>query len=404
MKIRTFSAFVAAIILPLERIFRRRWLRRLVLLLLVSALVVGSIIVHKLGETLLAPPRRVPGDWQNAVLGDPARHGVVLESFSTFAEDGVGIQALLVRPAAQVGESIRYREMQRRLGSEALFVPPNGAAAADERGDTPAVSRRGDRCAAVRGTVFLLHGRTGIKEDGVTIAERFAAAGLATVLYDSRGHGQSPAPFASYGISEVGDLQQVINALQSQYGGQGDAGAVPLLALGNSMGAAVTLQALPTESRLRAAVLVSPFADLSELTGEMLRSRLPAAVRPGAGVMSSAVSLYARGRAGFSLGDICPVRSAAAITVPTMVVHGEDDTMIPLEHGRRVFAAIGDARKIWRPVAGAQHGNVLMQGGDDLYEQMVRFFLAAVETEVQRGEPPVGRAALRLAFGHDREK
>jgi alpha-beta hydrolase superfamily lysophospholipase len=136
----------------------------------------------------------------------------------------------------------------------------------------------------------------------------------------------------------------------------------------------------------------------------MLRSRLPAVVRPGAGVMSSAVSLYARGRAGFSLGDICPVRSAAAITVPTLVVHGEDDTMIPPEHSRRVFAAIGDARKIWRPVAGAQHGNVLMQGGDDLYEQMVRFFLAAVEAEAQRGERPEGRAALRLAFGHDREK
>ena len=377
MKVSPFSISLAAGVRRLESIFRRRWLQRALLLALMAALALGCFAIHKLGETLLLPPRRVPGDWQNAVLGDPARHGVVLERFSTIAEDGAGIQALLVRPSAQAGRSIRYLEMQRRLGQAALFGPVEEA---ESTSDARAVSRRGEACAAVRGTVLLLHGRSGIKEDGVTIAERFAAAGLATVLYDSRGHGQSPSPYASYGKREVGDLQQVINALQSRYGRVGDAGAAPLLIFGNSMGAAVTLQALPKESRLRAAVVVSPFADLSELTSEMLRRRLPAPVRPGAGVVRSAVSMYARGRAGFSLADIVPEESARAVTVPTMVVHGEKDAMIPPDHGRRVFAAIASDRKVWRPVTGARHSNVLMQGGDDLYEQMVRFFLAAVES------------------------
>jgi alpha-beta hydrolase superfamily lysophospholipase len=404
MKIQKFQAFLFAALCSLERIFRRRWLCRLVVLVLVAALAVGALMVHKLGETLLVPPRRVPGDWQNVVLEDPARHGVVMERFSTFAEDGVGIQALLVRPAALVGESMRYREMQRRLGEAALFAPLNDEARVDAPGDAPAVARRGDRCATVRATVLLLHGRSGIKEDGVTIAERFAAAGLATVLYDSRGHGQSPAPFASYGKREVADLQQVMNALQSQYGGRGDAGAVPLLVFGNSMGAAVTLQALPKDTRLRAAVVVSPFADLSELTGEMLRRRIPAMLRPGTVAIRSAVSLYARGRAGFLLGDITPEKSAAAISVPTMVVHGEQDTMIPPNHGRRVFAAIDDDRKVWRLVAGARHGNVLMQGGDDLYEQIVRFYLAALENDVQEVERlPGGVGHVRLAAGRGYE-
>ena len=88
-----------------------------------------------------------------------------------------------------------------------------------------------------------------------------------------------------------------------------------------------------------------------------------------------------------------------------MVVHGQLDTMIPPAHGQRVFAAIGDDRKIWRSVAGAQHGNVLMQGGDDLYEQMVRFYLAALEGDAQDSEKQADQAGrIRLAAGRDPAK
>ncbi len=323
---------------------------------------VGAFGVYKLGETLLVPKRRVPGDWQNAVLDEPARHGVVIEPFSTFGEDGTSIHALLVRPSGLPGTSVRYAEMRRRLGREF----PVSEVAGDVKSYAP-----------VGATVFLLHGRSGIKEDGVTIAERFAAAGLATVLFDSRAHGESPARTMSYGVREVPDLSLLIDAVQARYGGAGNAGAVPLMVFGNSMGAAVTLQALPVEARLRAAVVVSPFASLSDLTGEMLKRRLPG----GEGIVRLAVANYARLRSGLLVDAISPERVAASISVPTMVVHGDCDGVIPMAHGRRVFAAIGDERKIWRCVAGGQHGNVLMTGGDDLYEEIVRFFLQAATAE-----------------------
>jgi len=339
--------------------------RRICLLAIFSlsgVFAVGSFGIIELGETLLVPERRVPGDWQNAVLNEPARHGVVTERFSTIGGDGISIQALLIRPSVKPGTSVRYCEMRRRLGRRFASSAGEGDAA---------------NCAPVWGTVFLLHGRSGIKEDGVTIAERFAAAGLATILFDSRAHGESPASTMSYGVREVPDLGLLIDAVESRYNGEGDAGAVPLMVFGNSMGAAVTVQALPIEPRLRAAVLVSPFASLSDLTGEMLERRLPM----GEGIVRRAVATYARAHAGLILDTIRPEQAAVAIDVPTMTVHGDCDEVIPIEHGKKLFDAIGDDRKIWRCVPGAQHGNVLLKGGDDLYEEIVRFFRVAVDAE-----------------------
>ena len=128
----------------------RRWICVLATLGIFAVLAVGAFGVFRLGETLLVPARRIPGDWQNAVLDEPARHGVVIERFSTFGEDGVSIRALLVRPSVRPGTSIRFCEMRRRLGQ-------NFALSGDAEGS--------GNHAPVRGTVFLLHGRSGIMED-----------------------------------------------------------------------------------------------------------------------------------------------------------------------------------------------------------------------------------------------
>ena len=46
---------------------------------------------------------------------------------------------------------------------------------------------------------------------------------------------------------------------------------------------------------------------------------------------------------------------------------------------RRVFAALPEGgTKVWRPVPGAYHYNVLATGGDDLYRDIVEFWGRAV--------------------------
>ena len=55
----------------------------------------------------------------------------------------------------------------------------------------------------VIGTLLILHGRSGIKEDYLPVAERFCAVGFRCIIPDLPGHGNNPEPFTTYGVLEA---------------------------------------------------------------------------------------------------------------------------------------------------------------------------------------------------------
>jgi hypothetical protein len=55
--------------------------------------------------------------------------------------------------------------------------------------------------------------------------------------------------------------------------------------------------------------------------------------------------------------EIDTLRDAPAITEPLIVVHGSDDSLIPLDHGRRLAEAWGGPARLVA-VAGAEHNNL----------------------------------------------
>jgi uncharacterized protein len=62
---------------------------------------------------------------------------------------------------------------------------------------------------------------------------------------------------------------------------------------------------------------------------------------------------------------------APGIRVPALVVHGEEDELIPVEQGRRIAAALGGPTR-WVPVPGAGHNDLLAQ--PVVWEELRRFF------------------------------
>lgn len=227
------------------------------------------------------------------------------------------------------------------------------------------------------GTVVMHHGRGGIKEDAFPVAERFVAAGFRCLIFDARAHGTSGGEFTTFGAREVDDLRAVIDAAEERFGKET---LGPLVGFGISLGAAVMVQALPEEPRLQAAVVVCPFAELSEAihraVGNIIDPRMPP-------FLTRLVMQTGGLRGGFSPSSIRPVRNAEDVSVPVMVVHAEDDRVIPLESGRRVFEALPKSpdQHQWRLVPDAGHGNVLAVGGDDLYQEMIEFWLGALDGE-----------------------
>jgi pimeloyl-ACP methyl ester carboxylesterase len=66
--------------------------------------------------------------------------------------------------------------------------------------------------------------------------------------------------------------------------------------------------------------------------------------------------------------------AARQVTVPALVIHGEEDDLIPAEQGRRIADALaGPADRIrWVPVPGAGHNDLLAQ--PMVWEELARFF------------------------------
>ena len=56
------------------------------------------------------------------------------------------------------------------------------------------------------------------------------------------------------------------------------------------------------------------------------------------------------------------------------MVHGSMDQFVPVDHGRRILAAISTEDKRLLEIPIAAHADVFIKGGNDLYLELTKFF------------------------------
>lgn len=299
-------------------------------------------------STLLTPNHRDLEPRHREVLERPAEFGLQLEPFRVTGNDGIKLAALLVTAAPSPGKAEKSRRMAKLLGTS--LEPPG----------------------APRGTAFLLHGRSGLKEDMLAVAERFVAAGYRCVVYDARCHGESGGENCTFGHAETRDFRSVLDhtiALLAER----DEDPGQLCAVGISLGASVLLQSLPDEPRLSAVVAVAPFATLPEIVNHSAKRNIHSHIPFWLIAGTMRTGGY---RAGFDPFRISPFLATGRTTCPIFFVHGALDEVIPVDHSRRLHAAAKGPKKL-RIISDGNHGNVLARGGDTLYREMIEFCLAA---------------------------
>ena len=71
------------------------------------------------------------------------------------------------------------------------------------------------------------------------------------------------------------------------------------------------------------------------------------------------------------------LRLMPGIRSPLLIVHGEDDSIIPMAHGKQLYEASGASEKTWLSVPGAGH-NDLFHLRPDLPDVIARFAIEAV--------------------------
>jgi uncharacterized protein len=196
-------------------------------------------------------------------------------------------------------------------------------------------------------TVLVANGNGGNRADRARLAEALAAEGFAVLLFDYRGYGGNPGSPSEEGLSR--DVRAAYRYLV-------DVARVPadrLVFYGESLGSAVVAD-LATEQPPAALVLRSPFVDL------------PAMARVH----------YPFLPAGLLLRDRYPTAShIRRVHVPTAVVYGTGDTIVPPEQSRTVAANAGGPVTM-TAVEGADHNDAVLLDGSELIAAVVQIVSA----------------------------
>src|SRR5262249_41019797 len=127
----------------------------------------------------------------------------------------------------------------------------------------------------------------------------------------------------------------------------------PLLIIGVSYGAAVTLQALPHLPAVAGAWSEGSFSRMNHLVEHKFRL-VPSCVRGGL------VSLYdALGwlDCGFWGQDINPIEGLAGVRVPVYFCHAREDRVVPFAEGQALYEAYAGPKGCWW-VEDAAHHNI----------------------------------------------
>ncbi|MGH4010521.1 MAG: alpha/beta hydrolase [Pseudonocardiaceae bacterium] len=185
-------------------------------------------------------------------------------------------------------------------------------------------------------TVLVMPGNAGSRADRAPLARRLAAKGLAVLLLDYRGYGGNPGSPSEDGL--VTDARAARDYLVNH--------GVPvqrLIYFGESIGAAVATR-LAVEQAPGGLVLRSPFTDLAAV-GSRHYPLLP-------------VRLLLR--------DRVPVTELISqVRVPTTVVYGSADAIVPPEQSAAVAAAAGGPVQAVE-VIGADHNDAALLEGNEL--------------------------------------
>lgn len=228
---------------------------------------------------------------------------------------------------------------------------------------------------APRGVLVFVHGKDINRQHFVSAAQRFVKQGYAVVAYDQRAHGQSMGEYVTYGAREATDLSAVIDVSLARFGRE-----LPVVVVGESLGAAVVLQAAAQDERIKLVVAGAPFADLKTVVQDKAPFFLSAKGR------EEAVAL-AEKEAQFVVADISPENSAKRISVPVLLLHGSEDAYLPMKHSLRIYEALSGPRRFVR-LEGVGHQDILLT--DAAWSEVESFVNARLEqsAEVVAGAAP----------------
>jgi fermentation-respiration switch protein FrsA (DUF1100 family) len=194
-----------------------------------------------------------------------------------------------------------------------------------------------------RHALLYCHGNAGDIRDWVHAAPPFLAAGCSLLIFDYRGYGASQGKPSEQGLYLDGE------AVWQWLHSRAEHDKLPASILGKSLGSAVAIHVAAQESPA-SLILDSALTSMREVVATNA-PWLPRAMIP-------------------SLFESLP--RVPHIRCPTLVIHGRQDSLVPLTHGQRIFEALTAPKRL-HIIEQAGHNDI---SGFPEYQQQIDQFLA----------------------------
>ena len=191
-------------------------------------------------------------------------------------------------------------------------------------------------------SLLFCHGNAGNVSHRLENVAYLLQTGFQVLLFDYRGYGRSSGQ-----PSEPG-LYRDAAAAWAHLVGRAETMGVPRIVFGRSLGGAVAVD-LATRVAADGLVIESTFTSVHALARLVFPAPLPALP-----VKYDSLSKIGR------------------LEVPLLVIHGEEDELIPIAEGRALFEA-APGPKAWYPIPRAGHNDTYLVGGEAYFHRLADF-------------------------------
>jgi alpha-beta hydrolase superfamily lysophospholipase len=213
-----------------------------------------------------------------------------------------------------------------------------------------------------RGNVLFCHGHGRNRGHVAGLLPALHGLRLNVLAFDFRGHGDSEGHTSTFGHREVGDLLAAAAYVQTRFPGK------PLFLVGVSLGAAVSLQALPLLPEVRAVWSEGAFARLTVPIEAEFR------LLPGWMRRPLVAGYHWLGwlDCGLWAPAVNPVEAVARVRTPVYFCHGGKDSLVPPSEGKDLYAAHAGPKWHWW-VENAGHYNVRQRNAQEYVRRLGAF-------------------------------
>lgn len=212
-------------------------------------------------------------------------------------------------------------------------------------------------------TILICHGAGANKGNFIWFLPPLAHRGFNLVLFDFRAHGGSAGRTCTYGLHEMHDVLAVANWLKTARPDQ----SRRIVGLGSSLGSLALIRAAATTPAIDALILDSPFVSPRALAHDHM-GRIPILGSAFADVVLWWMSVWTG--ADF-LRDGAEIEISKSAPRPIMVIHGDDDVIMPASHSRRLFELAAGPREIW--MGPGPHSNIITTEPEEYANRVMAF-------------------------------